>query len=57
MTRQLTTINPATEEVINTYEIMAKEQIKEKTRKTQNAFSDWKKDIQKRADHMISLKN
>ena len=30
MTRQLTTINPATEEVINTYEIMAKEQIKEK---------------------------
>jgi acyl-CoA reductase-like NAD-dependent aldehyde dehydrogenase len=27
---EFTTINPATEEVINTYEIMTKEQIKEK---------------------------
>ena len=52
MARQITTINPSTEEAINTYEIMAKEQIKEKTKKAQNAFSDWKKDIQKRADHI-----
>jgi acyl-CoA reductase-like NAD-dependent aldehyde dehydrogenase len=52
MARQITTINPATEEVINTYEIMTKEQIKEKTKKAQNAFTDWKKDIQKRADHL-----
>ena len=29
MTKQLTTINPATEEVVNTYEIMTKEQIQE----------------------------
>ena len=52
MARQITTINPATEEVINTYEIMTKEQIKEKTKKAQNAHLDWKKDIQKRADHI-----
>ena len=52
MTRQITTINPATEEVVNTYEIMTKEQIKEKTKKAQNALSDWKKDIQKRVDHI-----
>jgi acyl-CoA reductase-like NAD-dependent aldehyde dehydrogenase len=52
MTRQLTTINPATEEVINTYEIMTKEQISEKAKKAQNAFSEWKKDIHKRADHI-----
>ena len=45
--RELKTINPATEEVINTYEIMTKEQINEKVKKAQNAFSDWKKDIQK----------
>jgi acyl-CoA reductase-like NAD-dependent aldehyde dehydrogenase len=51
-TRQITTINPATEEVINTYEIMAKEQIKEKTKKAQNVHLDWKQDIQKRADHI-----
>jgi succinate-semialdehyde dehydrogenase/glutarate-semialdehyde dehydrogenase/succinyl-CoA reductase len=52
MARQLTTINPATEEVINTYDIMTKEQISEKAKKAQNAFLDWKKDIQKRADHI-----
>ncbi len=52
MTKELTTINPATEEVINTYEIMTKEQINEKAKKAQNAYLDWKKDIQKRADHI-----
>ena len=52
MTRQISTINPATEEVINTYEIMTKEQVEEKTKKAQNAFLDWKKDIHKRADHL-----
>jgi succinate-semialdehyde dehydrogenase/glutarate-semialdehyde dehydrogenase/succinyl-CoA reductase len=50
--RELKTINPATEEVIKTYEIMNKEQINEKVKKAQNAFSDWKKDIQKRVDHI-----
>ena len=52
MTRELTTINPATEEVINTYEIMTKELISEKTKKAQKAFLDWKKDMHKRADHI-----
>ena len=52
MARDLKTINPATEEVIDTYQIMTKEQIKEKTRKAQNAFLDWNKDIHKRADHI-----
>ena len=51
-TGQITTINPATEEVVNTYEIMTKEQIKEKTKKAQNAHLEWKKDIQKRADDL-----
>ena len=51
-TGQITTINPATEEVVKTYEIMTKEQIKEKTKKAQSAHLDWKKDIQKRADHL-----
>ena len=52
MARELKTINPATEEVIDTYQIMTKEQINEKTRKAQNAFLDWNKDIHKRADHI-----
>jgi hypothetical protein len=50
--RELKTINPATEEVINTYEIMTKEQINEKAKKAQNGFSDWKKDIQNRVDQI-----
>ena len=52
MARELKTINPATEEVIDTYQIMTKEQINEKTRKAQNAFLDWNKDIHKRADYI-----
>src|ERR1700739_846129 len=52
MTKQLTTINPTTEEIINTYDIATKEQINEKTKKARNAHLDWKKDIQKRADHI-----
>jgi acyl-CoA reductase-like NAD-dependent aldehyde dehydrogenase len=52
MTKQLTTINPATEEVINTYDIATKEQINEKTKKAHNAHLDWKKDMDKRADHI-----
>jgi acyl-CoA reductase-like NAD-dependent aldehyde dehydrogenase len=50
--RELKTINPATEEVIDTYDIMTKEQISEKAKKAQDAFSDWKKDIQKRVDQI-----
>ena len=52
MTKQLTTINPATEEVINTYDIATKEQINEKTKKAHSAHLDWKKDMDKRADHI-----
>ena len=48
---QITTINPATE-AINTYEMMTKEQISEKTKKAQNTHLDWRQDIQKRADHI-----
>lgn len=53
--RELKTINPATEEIINTYKIMTKEQINEKVKKAQNAFYEWKKDIQKRADHIYDF--
>lgn len=36
--RELKTINPETEEVINTYKMMTKEQINENVKKAQNAF-------------------
>ena len=37
------TINLATEEVLNEYRIMNKEQIYDKVKNAQNAFSEWKK--------------
>ncbi|HZB16265.1 MAG TPA: hypothetical protein VE445_03780 [Nitrososphaeraceae archaeon] len=40
--RELKTINPATEEVINTYKMMTKEQINEKVKKDQDVFCEWK---------------
>jgi len=53
--RELKTINPATEEVINTYKMMTNEQINEKVKKAQNAFCEWKKDIQKRAEYLYHV--
>ena len=53
--RELKTINPATEEIINTYKIMTKEQINEKVKKAKNAFFEWKKDIQKRAEYLYHV--
>jgi len=44
------TINPATEEVLNEYRIMNKEQINDKVKKARNVFQDWKKDASKRTD-------
>jgi acyl-CoA reductase-like NAD-dependent aldehyde dehydrogenase len=44
------TINPATEEVLNEYKIMTKEQINDKVKKAQITFQDWKKDASKRTD-------
>jgi acyl-CoA reductase-like NAD-dependent aldehyde dehydrogenase len=49
-TKQLKTINPTTEEVLNTYEIMAKEQINSKVKKSRNTFEQWSKDLNKRTD-------
>jgi acyl-CoA reductase-like NAD-dependent aldehyde dehydrogenase len=42
------TVNPATEEFLNEYQIMAKQQINDKARKARNAFDEWKKDNDKR---------
>jgi succinate-semialdehyde dehydrogenase/glutarate-semialdehyde dehydrogenase/succinyl-CoA reductase len=53
--RELKTINPATQEVINTYKIMTKEQINEKVKKAKNAFYEWKEDIQKRAENLYHV--
>jgi acyl-CoA reductase-like NAD-dependent aldehyde dehydrogenase len=49
------TINTATVEVLKEYNIMTKEQINDKVKNAQNAFSEWKKDIQKRAEYLYHV--
>ena len=51
------TINPATEEVLNEYNIMTKQQINDKVKKARNAFQDWKKDASNRADLLHDFAN
>jgi acyl-CoA reductase-like NAD-dependent aldehyde dehydrogenase len=55
--RKVTTINPATEEILNEYKIMTKEQINDKVKKARNAFQDWKKDASKRIDLLYDFAN
>lgn len=52
---ELKTINPATEEVINTYEIMTKEQINDKVKNGRNAYDEWRNDTDKRVDFLYDF--
>ncbi|HJT48753.1 MAG TPA: NAD-dependent succinate-semialdehyde dehydrogenase [Nitrososphaeraceae archaeon] len=52
---RISTINPATEEIINQYEIMVKEQINERLEKAQKTFEEWKKNLNKRIDCLHDL--
>ncbi len=51
-TRKIQTINPATEEVLKEYKIIDEDQINESVKRARNAFAEWKKDMDKRADHL-----
>jgi acyl-CoA reductase-like NAD-dependent aldehyde dehydrogenase len=55
--KTIKTINPATEEIINRYEIMTKEQINDKVKKAQSTFQDWKKDTSRRTDLLHDFAN
>jgi acyl-CoA reductase-like NAD-dependent aldehyde dehydrogenase len=54
---KIKTVNPATEEIIQEYEIMTKEQVNDKVKKAQNTFKDWKKDASKRTDLLHDFAN
>jgi acyl-CoA reductase-like NAD-dependent aldehyde dehydrogenase len=53
--KKLKTINPATEEVLKEHTIISKEQLKEAVKKSKNAFLEWKKNIDKRADFLYAF--
>ena len=54
---KIKTINPTTEEIIQEYEIMTKEQIDDKVKKARNTFQDWKKNANKRTDLLHDFAN
>jgi acyl-CoA reductase-like NAD-dependent aldehyde dehydrogenase len=52
---KLVTVNPTSGQILHEYENMTKENINELVRRAREAFSDWKKDIQKRADSLYAF--
>jgi len=54
---KLKTINPATEEVLNEYNIITKDELNEKVKRSHEAYKDWKKDIHERAHFLHSFAN
>ena len=54
---ELKTVNPTTEEIVNRYEIMTKDEINDKAKKARNRFQDWKKDVGKRKDFLHDFAN
>ena len=52
---KINTINPATEQIIQEYNIISNEELKEKVKKANDIFSKWKKDIDERSFYLVSL--
>ncbi len=52
---QITTINPATEEQIASYDPMSKERVNRLVEKAKRAFPEWKKDFDKRRGYIYNL--
>jgi succinate-semialdehyde dehydrogenase/glutarate-semialdehyde dehydrogenase/succinyl-CoA reductase len=54
-TAELTTINPATEEILNKYTIMTKEEVNAVGKKSKDAYKEWEKDLDKRIDSLYDV--
>jgi acyl-CoA reductase-like NAD-dependent aldehyde dehydrogenase len=52
---ELTTINPATEEILNKYTIMKKEEVNAVAKKAKDAYKEWEKDLDKRIDSLYDV--
>lgn len=51
------TINPSTEEVIQEYRKVTKEEVSDITNRSKIAFQEWKKDYNKRTDYLYTFAN
>jgi acyl-CoA reductase-like NAD-dependent aldehyde dehydrogenase len=52
---ELTTINPTTEEILNKYSIMTKEEVNTIVKKAKDAYKEWEKDLDKRIDSLYDV--
>ncbi len=52
---KIKTTNPATEEVLREYEIIDEERLNSSVPRARNAFAEWKRDFDKRADYLYSF--
>ena len=52
---ELTTINPATEEILNKHTIMTKEEVNAVAKKSNDAYQEWEKDLDKRIDYLYDV--
>ncbi|MDR4492380.1 MAG: NAD-dependent succinate-semialdehyde dehydrogenase [Candidatus Nitrosocosmicus sp.] len=52
MSNKIKTVNPSTEEPIQEYDIVTKDELVKKTKKAKEAFLEWKKDPHKRKDFL-----
>ena len=52
MSTKIKTVNSSSEEVIQEYDIITKDEIVNKTKKAKEAFLEWKKDSHKRTDFL-----
>lgn len=52
---ELTTINPATEEILNKYTVMTKEEVNAIVKKAKDAYKEWERDVAKRIDSLYDV--
>lgn len=52
---EIRTINPATEQILNEYEIISKEQVNDAIKQAKTSFLQWSNDIDKRADFLYAF--
>ncbi|HIC64434.1 MAG TPA: aldehyde dehydrogenase, partial [Paracoccus sp.] len=58
MASQITTINPATEETLNTYALMTNDEVKDAVRGCHEAFLEWRqRPIEERAETIRAIGN
>jgi len=55
--KTISTINPATEEIIKEYNLITKDEITDLARKSKKAYKEWRKDYKKRTGYLYAFAN